>query len=178
ERHLACTLPKGDRQSVLLDMSTQLGITLFTPLECERSVVKAGGNSPARWRKICLEACKQSRRLYLPVIESPATVQDVTARAVARGSRVWIAHTVDHAVTVINAVNHTPGDVTILIGPEGGFTEEEVRQAVAHGAGALRLGNSILRIETAAVALIAAFATIPARTSAKLPDGSLPADSG
>jgi 16S rRNA (uracil1498-N3)-methyltransferase len=178
ERHLACALPKGDRQSVLLDMATQLGMTRFTPLECERGVVKAGGNSPGRWRKICLEACKQSQRFYLPVIESPTTVQDVTARAVARGARAWIAHTAENAVTVIDAVNRTPGDVTLLIGPEGGFTPGEVGQAVAHGAGVLRLGNAILRIETAAIALIAAFANIPTRTPINPRDGSLPADSG
>ncbi|MCR4301047.1 MAG: 16S rRNA (uracil(1498)-N(3))-methyltransferase [Sulfuricaulis sp.] len=178
ERHLACALPKGDRQSVLLDMATQLGVTRFTPLECERSVVKAGGNSPGRWRKICLEACKQSRRFYLPVIESPTTVQDVTTKAIARGSRVWVAHPGEESVTVIDAVNHTPGDVTLLIGPEGGFTHEEIGLAVGYGAGVLRLGNSILRIETAAVALIAAFAISP-RPHPVNPRGELsPADLG
>lgn len=164
QRHLACALPKGDRQSVLLDMTTQLGMTRFTPLACERRVANPGANSPARWRKICLEACKQARRLHLPMIDSPSTVQDVTAQAMALGNRVWVAHPSEHALNVLEAVNQTPGDVTILIGPEGGFTEEEVAQATALGAKALRLGNSILRIETAAVALIAAFANIPSRT--------------
>ncbi len=161
ERHLACALPKGDRQSVLLDMATQLGMTRFTPLACERRVANPGANSPARWRKICLEACKQARRLHLPAIDPASAVQDVTARAMARGSRVWVAHPTEHAVNVLDAANQSSGDVTILIGPEGGFTEEEVGQATALGAQALRLGNSILRIETAAVALIAAFATNP-----------------
>lgn len=158
ERHLACALPKGDRQRVLLDMTTQLGMTRFTPLTCDRRVANPGANSPARWRKICLEACKQARRLHLPMIDSPSTVRDVTTRAMARGNRVWVAHPAEHALDVLDAVNQTPGDVTILIGPEGGFTEEEVGQATALGANVLRLGNSILRIETAAVVLIAAFA--------------------
>jgi 16S rRNA (uracil1498-N3)-methyltransferase len=156
--HLACALPKGDRQQVLLDMVTQLGMTRFTPLDCERSVVRPGANSTARWRKICLEACKQSRRLHLPAIEATSTVPDVTRRAAAEGSHVWFAHSTAQAVSVTAAINQQANDVTLLVGPEGGFTEAEMEQAVAAGARPLTLGASILRIETAAVALVAAFA--------------------
>jgi len=156
--HLACALPKGDRQQVLLDMATQLGMTRFTPLDCARSVVKSGANSPARWRKICLEACKQSRRLYLPAIEATSTLPDAARRATAEGSQVWLAHPAAQAVSITAAINQPANDVTLLVGPEGGFTETEIEQAVAAGARPLTLGTSILRIETAAVALVAAFA--------------------
>jgi 16S rRNA (uracil1498-N3)-methyltransferase len=156
--HLACALPKGDRQQVLLDMATQLGMTRFTPLDCARSVVRSGANSPARWRKICLEACKQSRRLYLPAIEENSTAPDVARRAVAEASQVWLAHPAAQAVSITAAINQPVNDVTLLVGPEGGFTETEIEQAVAAGAKPLTLGASILRIETAAVALVAAFA--------------------
>ncbi|MEW6330565.1 MAG: RsmE family RNA methyltransferase [Pseudomonadota bacterium] len=154
---LACALPKGDRQNVLLDMATQLGMTRFTPLDCARSVVKPGANSAARWRKICLEACKQSRRPYLPAIEAVATVHGLARRAAAEGSQVWLAHPAAQAVSAAAAVAQRADDVTLLVGPEGGFTEAEIEQAVAAGAQPLTLGASILRIETAAVALIAAF---------------------
>lgn len=156
--HLASALPKGDRQNVLLDMATQLGMTRFTPLNCERSVVKPGANSAARWRKICLEACKQSRRFHLPIIDTASMVRDVVKRAAAEGGSAWLAHPAALAVTVSTAVNQKANDVTILVGPEGGFTEDEIEQAVAAGARPLTLGTSILRIETAAVALVAAFA--------------------
>lgn len=156
--HLACALPKGDRQQVLLDMATQLGMTRFTPLDCARSVVKPGANSPARWRKICLEACKQSRRLHLPTIEAGSTLPDVARRAAAEGSQMWLAHPAAQAVSVTAALNQQENDVTLLVGPEGGFTQAEMEQAVAAGARPLTLGASILRIETAAVALVAAFA--------------------
>jgi 16S rRNA (uracil1498-N3)-methyltransferase len=157
--HLACALPKGDRQSVLLDMATQLGMTRFTPLTCERSVVKPGANSMERWRKICLEACKQSRRFYLPILETESTATDIVIRSAAEGNSVWLAHPPAQAMSVSAAVNQNTKGVTILIGPEGGFTEAEIDQAVAAGARPLSLGTSILRIETAAVALLAAFAT-------------------
>ncbi|MCR4331719.1 MAG: 16S rRNA (uracil(1498)-N(3))-methyltransferase [Sulfuricaulis sp.] len=156
--HLACALPKGDRQSTLLDMATQLGITGFTPLVCERSVVKPGANSAERWRRICLEACKQSRRPYLPILHASATPQEIVAREAGRANIVWIAHPSAAAVAVSRAVEQSASaDVTILVGPEGGFTELEVERTTGAGAQPIALGSAILRIETAAVALVAAF---------------------
>ncbi len=155
--HLACAIPKGDRQQVLLDMATQLGMTDFTPLACERSVVKPGTGNRERWRRICLEACKQSRRLYLPAIHEPASPREVATQAVAARFDLWIAHPGDRAIPVsVLATNRdrTRG-ATILIGPEGGFTQEEVDAVSAAGGTALALGQAVLRIETAAVALLA-----------------------
>ncbi len=170
--HLACALPKGDRQSSLLDMAVQLGMTEFTPLECKRSIVKPGKGSAVRWRRICLEACKQSRRTHLAAIDSPATPREVVNRAIARGGAVWMAHPCAQAIPVSSAVNQTASaDITILVGPEGGFTEEEAAQASAGGAGRLVLGSAILRIETAAVALMAAFA-LAAGTARPKRDGA------
>jgi 16S rRNA (uracil1498-N3)-methyltransferase len=147
--HLACALPKGDRQSVLLDMATQLGMTQFTPLVCERGVVKPGAHSPERWRRICLEACKQSRRVYLPELHEPASPVQV----MASHHGAWIAH--PSGVTAGAMLAGTlPDKLTLLVGPEGGFTEEEVRQAVKQGARAVSLGPAILRIETAAIGLL------------------------
>ncbi|MFB3088665.1 MAG: 16S rRNA (uracil(1498)-N(3))-methyltransferase [Acidiferrobacterales bacterium] len=62
---LACALPKGGRQSILLEMATQLGINVFWPLQCERSSVKPGATASRRWQRICVEACKQSRQGWL-----------------------------------------------------------------------------------------------------------------
>ncbi|WP_372523965.1 16S rRNA (uracil(1498)-N(3))-methyltransferase [Sulfuricaulis sp.] len=156
--HLACALPKGDRQGTLLDMATQLGITEFTPLACERSVVRPGANSAERWWRICLEACKQSRRPYLPILHAPATPQEIVVQEASRTNTVWIAHPSAAAVTVSCAVEqNASADVTILVGPEGGFTEGEVERTTGAGAQPIALGSAILRIETAAVALVAAF---------------------
>jgi len=156
--HLACALPKGDRQGTLLDMATQLGMTEFTPLACERSVVRPGANSAERWWRICLEACKQSRRPYLPILHASATPLEMMAREADRANSVWIAHPSATAVAVSRAVEqNASADVTILVGPEGGFTEDEVARTIGAGARQIALGTAILRIETAAVALVAAF---------------------
>lgn len=152
--HLACALPKGERQHVLLDIATQLGMTRFTPLDCARSIVKPGLNSAARWRKICLETCKQSRRLHLPVIEPPTSLEEFLARR-ANGN-LWIAHPSSSpgAAASLSAAD----DVTFLVGPEGGFTEAEISLVTARGGRTVSLGPNVLRIETAAVALLAAVA--------------------
>ena len=143
---------------MLFRSATQLGMTRFTPLHCERSVVKPATGARERWRRICLEACKQSRRFYLPVIDPSAPPREVAARAVMEKNQVWIAHPAAAAISVTQAVTRSAArDVTILVGPEGGFTEAEVQQTSAGGAGALTLGAAILRIETAALAALAAF---------------------
>jgi len=147
--HLACALPKGDRASVLLDMVTQLGVASFTPLLCERSVVDPGEGTLERLRRICLEACKQSRRVYLPEVHAPAKFADV----LARGDAKWIAHPSGKPV---GSFSSAPQPLTLLIGPEGGFTPEEIEDATQAGAECVALGNTILRIEAAAVALVAA----------------------
>lgn len=157
--HLASALPKSDRQAVLLDMATQLGMCSFTPLDCEHNVVRPGPRAASRWRRICLEACKQSRRLYLPDIHSPATPAQTAAHATAAGHAVVLAHPAgtDSGAPFGPAAESVTA-VTVLVGPEGGFTEKEVREVCAHGALTVGLGAAILRIETAAVALLARLA--------------------
>jgi 16S rRNA (uracil1498-N3)-methyltransferase len=148
--HLACALPKGDRAAVMLDMATQLGVSSFTPLLCERSVVDPGEGTLERLRRVCLEACKQSRRAYLPTIHTPIKFRD----AVAREGVKWIAHPDGAAVNNLTSAQDQP--LTLLIGPEGGFTEDELSDAARNGALRVALGEGILRIEAAAVALCAA----------------------
>jgi len=147
--HLMCALPKGDRQAVLLDMATQLGITDFTPLVCDRSVVMAGEQRAGRWARICLGACKQSRRLFLPRLHPPASPGTIALRGAA-----LLAH--PDGVALRTALPEASAGLTILIGPEGGFTDPELHALEVAGARRVSLGAGILRIETAAVALLAA----------------------
>jgi len=152
--HLACALPKGDRLSTLLDMGTQLGMASFTPLMCEHSVVRPGAVAIERWQRICLEACKQSRRAWLPSLRSAADPGSVAREAAIHGAPVWIAHPDGRTLDAKSFGGEH--DRWFLIGPEGGFTNAEIAAAEAHGAHRVGLGEGILRIETAALALLAA----------------------
>lgn len=149
--HLASALPKGDRQRVLIDMVTQLGIHRFTPLVCEHSVVKAGENSIGRWQRIMIEACKQSRQAWLPQIGDAATVEGLV-HSIAGSCTIVISHPDGRPLADILPGADQP--IVILIGPEAGFTTDEVETVTGAGGVAVSLGRSILRTETAAVAAV------------------------
>ena len=147
---LATAIAKGDRQSTLLDMAIQLGISAWQPLLCHRSVSKVGKNSYERWQRICLEACKQSGAAWLPELLPAEKPDDVAKAACAEGREVLLAHPDGEAM---NATSDR--DKLLMVGPEGGFTDDEIKHIVAAGARKISLGQNILRIETAAVSLLA-----------------------
>ena len=153
--HLACALPKGDRLSTLLSMATQLGMTDFTPLVARRSVVQPGAETPERWQRVVREACKQSRRPWQPVIHSPASPAE-SAESAGASARVLLMDRAGEPIT--NLLGPSPGDCLVLVGPEGGFDDEEIAELSEAGARPCALARGILRIETAAAAALAALA--------------------
>lgn len=146
--HLAAAVPKGERQRTLLDMGAQLGMASFTPLLCVRSIVKPSSKSRGRWLKICLEACKQSRQPYLPIIHDARTPEQFVDHMGTNRAMILVAHA---AGNPINEIDAAADEVALLIGPEGGFTEREVATFLAQGAITVSLGARVLRVETAAV---------------------------
>ncbi|MFL6713014.1 MAG: RsmE family RNA methyltransferase [Sulfurifustis sp.] len=153
---LYCALPKGDRVAVLLDMATQLGMSRFTPIMWRRSVNAPGARAVERWRRICLEACKQSRRLFLPEIASPNDAGAAVQHAKAAGTRILVAHP-GAGASSLSAINISgAARIGFFIGPEGGLTDDEVSALSLENVDFVDLGPAILRIETAAVALLAA----------------------
>ncbi|NIP89698.1 MAG: 16S rRNA (uracil(1498)-N(3))-methyltransferase [Gammaproteobacteria bacterium] len=174
--HLASAVAKGERQSVLLDMATQLGMSAYTPLLCERSAMRPSPAATRRWQRIVLEACKQSRRLYAPTLHPPADPSTVAQHAVAAGDTVWMA---DPAAAVFNprAVPAAAARATLMIGPEGGFTDAERDALTAAGAMPVGLGETILRIELAAVTALNVYrlaALPPAAAAAARASGDSP----
>ena len=152
--HLASALPKGDRQSVLMDMMTQLGVTDFTPLRCERSVACQGQRSVERWRRLILEACKQSRRAWLPTLHAEASFTEVVDDIGLEGYTRLVADPSGVSITELGGVQLEKSNLSLMVGPEGGFSDTET--AILRDANVIpvRLGDGILRIETAAVALV------------------------
>ena len=158
--NLCCAVPKGDRMATLLDMATQLGMTRFTPIRWARSVVEPSERAADRWRRICLEACKQSRRLYVPEIGSASTPTDAVAKAQADGARLILAHPqADTARQSTSQSGAGPTQIALFVGPEGGLMDAELSLLRDASADFWNLGRGILRIETAAIALIATVST-------------------
>jgi 16S rRNA (uracil1498-N3)-methyltransferase len=147
--HLASALPKGDRQKTMLDMATQAGMQIFTPLRCERSIAAPGKNAAERWQRVTIESSKQCRRAWLPEIRPEAALADFLD-AQSSGAQLFLASADGVSVSDLPqaAMNQ---ELVILVGPEGGFTSDELILIHGHCRGEVRLAPSVLRTETAAV---------------------------
>jgi 16S rRNA (uracil1498-N3)-methyltransferase len=144
---LAVSLPKGDRQKVLVEKLVELGVTRLIPLETERSVAEGTPTALARLRRQVIEASKQCGRNRLMEIAQPQTLAQLLAEPPATPRRL-LAHPTGNAPK-----SSPPGPALVAVGPEGGFTDAEVASATSSGWEIASLGPRILRIETAALAL-------------------------
>ena len=155
--HLAFAPPKGKRLDWLLEKTTELSVASLQLLLCQRSVVtpKCGPANRLRWQAICTSAARQSKLTYLPRILPPVELTELVS-AEPSGTGV-IAHTAPSAPPLAQVLDAAQGEqITLLVGPEGGWTEAELRAAKTAGFLPARVGQTILRVETAAVAMIAA----------------------
>lgn len=144
--HLACAIPKGDRSATLIESCMPFEPASVTPLACERSVQRMTANLAARLDRIALESCKQSRQPWSCMVG--AEISPEAAVRAAKG-RALIVH--PGGAPLRDAVRGVDA-VTVLIGPEGGFSDREVAACEAAGAVRVGLGPTILRIELAATA--------------------------
>ena len=144
---VATALPKGDRQSVMLNMLAQLGVAAIIPLETERSVTKSASTFAKRAQRILIEACKQSRSPHVPTLYDSCSIQDALHQ---HDGPAILAHPGYASLHDVQAGIEAE-DIMILIGPEGGFSDDEVA-SMGDQVTCASLGDTILRVETAAVA--------------------------
>ncbi len=152
---IAVALPKGDRQRVLVEKLSELGVDRLIPLAAERAVAQPTASAIQRLVAIVIAACKQSGRNWLMTIDPPQKVQDLCT-TMANNSKIlgWFA---DPAGTPLSQEHSslTTSEFFGLVGPEGGWTEDERNLAVQAGCAPISLSPNILRVETAAIALAA-----------------------
>lgn len=153
--HLGVALPKGDRQKVLIEKLVELGTTRLTPLISRRGVAQPTDGALARLERSVTEACKQCRRNLRMEIAAPQTWERFAAETAA--DLRLLAHVAppDGALPSPLPAPIAGTSLVAAVGPEGGWTDEEVAVAVAAGWRIVTLGPRILRVETAAVALAA-----------------------
>ncbi|MFG0286002.1 MAG: RsmE family RNA methyltransferase [Phycisphaerales bacterium JB039] len=133
--------PKGDRLEHMIDQLSQVGAACWRPLESQRSGPGPRAGKLDRLRRVAIEAAKQCGRAWLLEIGAPITL----AEALRAGSRVVLLDASGEPVSV------TTDNTTILVGPEGGWSESELTDARESGATVARLGPLTMRIEVAAV---------------------------
>ena len=155
---LYAALIKFDHFEWLIEKATELGVDAITPFEArrsERGLDRAAGKRVERWRRIAVEASEQSRRDHLPVIDDPVSFENVVnAAAEFRYALDESAGAVLLLQTIPNA-RSASDRVALLLGPEGGWTDEERKAFLDAGWTAVSLGPRILRAETAAIAALA-----------------------
>ena len=150
-------IPRGDRMDFIVQKATELGVRRIVPLLCQRSVVRLGDgqaeSKAAHWRAVAVSACEQCGRNRIPTIDTPRQLvaylgEDAPAAA----------------LRLVMEPDSVPGPgfqgvpgaaVEVAIGPEGGFSAEELDAFGVAGFRRLKLGPRILRTETAAIAALA-----------------------
>jgi 16S rRNA (uracil1498-N3)-methyltransferase len=150
---IAAALPKGDRQKWMVEKLTELAAHRLMPLATARSVAEATPSAIARLQRQVIEACKQCRRNQLLEITEPMRLQDVCGSRDADTLGLLTDPTGQPAARLLAS---QPTNILALVGPEGGFTDDERQLALDAGFTPIRLGPHILRVETAAVAIAAA----------------------
>jgi 16S rRNA (uracil1498-N3)-methyltransferase len=151
--HLGQVMSRGERMDYAIQKATELGVNKITPLFSSRCEVKLDlqrqAKRAAHWQQIAISACEQSGRIDVPHIHSPQTLESWLENTQAQAKLVLHPHQ-----TQPLASQTKPASCALLIGPEGGLTDQEVEQAHTHGYTGLSLGPRILRTETAPLAAL------------------------
>jgi 16S rRNA (uracil1498-N3)-methyltransferase len=163
---LAQALVKGERGELAVELATEAGVDGILPWRAARCVARweegpRGEKALARWRSTVREAAKQARRPWLPIVEEPVTTAALASRVAA----------VDRAVVLHEAASERLADVPLpergelllVVGPEGGVTDDEVDALVSAGARPVRLGAEVLRASTAATVALGALGVLTGR---------------
>jgi 16S rRNA (uracil1498-N3)-methyltransferase len=163
-------IPKAERSELAIELATEAGADAFVAWQAARCVARWDDGPRAekglrRWRAVARSAARQSRRAFIPdvdgVLSTAALVQRIRDDD-AGGALVLALHEsatvpfVDHQVAQVDSV-------TLIVGPEGGITDEEIAEFTAAGAHAVRLGPTVLRTSTAAAVALGALGVLTSR---------------
>jgi 16S rRNA (uracil1498-N3)-methyltransferase len=150
-------IPKGDRGELAVEEMTEVGVDRIVPWAAARCVPvwrgERGARSLARWRATAREAAKQSRRAWIPEVSEAVSAPDV-AQAITKAA--WAIVLEPEAAESLGGLEPPEsGDLLVVVGPEGGITDDESAAFRAAGATARRLGPTVLRTSTAGAVAVA-----------------------
>jgi 16S rRNA (uracil1498-N3)-methyltransferase len=154
---LACAIPKRSNMDDIIDKLTQAGVDRIIPLKTKRVIVNFDEEKKRsrleRWCKIAQSAAQQAKRNTLPIIEPVKDIKKVILESKNYALKLIPTLTGERKTLKEVLQTHKPRSVLVFIGPEGDFTDEEVDLAKQSGFIPVTLGNLVLRVETAAVAV-------------------------
>lgn len=162
-------LPKAERSELAVDLMTEAGVDVIVPWQAARSIARWSGAKAAKgvdkWRATAATAAKQARRPWIPEVRDLSTtidVRDLCARVHADGGVVAMLH--EDGATAFAEVDFTgAAEVVLVIGPEGGLTDQEVADLSALGARSVVLGPEVLRTAAAGAVALGALGAVTDR---------------
>ena len=155
-------LPKGEKMELIIQKAVELGVSEMIPLESENCIVQLKGDKAEkkrlRWQGISEAAAKQSKRSVIPAVSSVSTwkeafslVKNAEIKLIPYENAKGVGFTKEELLRVEELGQKSGGTIALCIGPEGGFSKEEVEEAKKEGFLPISLGKRILRTETAAI---------------------------
>jgi len=149
---------KASRMDWAVEKAAECGASAFIPLESRYSVVEPGAGKVRRWRSLALAAAKQSRRLQVMEVSEPSSLDALlTGWRDRRNAGIFLCNVSGESPGLkefLDLMMKDVAEILILIGPEGGWSEEEIAAAKEAGAATISLGDHTLRTETAVVAAV------------------------
>jgi len=154
--HLGQGISRGDRMDYTLQKSVELGVSEITPLFTERCGVKLSGDRLQKkvdqWQKIVISACEQSGRAKIPVVHQPVSLEDWLVNC-PQSLKLNLHPKAEHSIM---SLPNESKDIALLVGPEGGLSDQEIESAHQRSFIPVLLGPRVLRTETAALTAITA----------------------
>jgi 16S rRNA (uracil1498-N3)-methyltransferase len=158
---LAQAISSGERMEFTLQKAVELGVAAIQPIAAERSVVKLSGDRAEKrrehWQNVVISACEQSGRAVVPQVAPILSLSDWLGLRQEFALKLLLSPTAEHTLHTLPV---SAGDFCLLIGCEGGLSPAEQQTAESCGFIPTRLGNRVLRTETAALAALAAMQTL------------------
>ena len=150
-------LPEKERMELIIQKTTELGVSVILPFQSERSISlnerEAKQKKAHRWQYITVKAVQQSRRAKVPWVGECQSFQEVLGDCKGDGLKILLYEKEGENLKSI-LKQYPTQKIYVMVGPEGGFTEQEVRLAKKEGFIPVKLGQRILRTETAAISLV------------------------
>ncbi|HEZ2293028.1 TPA: 16S rRNA (uracil(1498)-N(3))-methyltransferase [Neisseria meningitidis] len=155
------SISSGERMDFTLQKSVELGVTAIQPVISERCIVRLDGERAAkrlaRWQEIVISACEQSGRNTVPPVLPIIGYREALDKMPSESTKLIMSI---NRARKLGDIRQPSGAIVFMVGPEGGWTEQEEQQAFDAGFQAVTLGKRILRTETAPLAALAAMQTL------------------
>jgi len=163
--HLGQAVSRGEKMDWVIQKAVELGVKEITPVITQYTQAKASEQKLEHWRKIIISACEQCGRNMMPVLHGAANLSDWLNKIKISENKVNLIFEPEAVINLgsldcFTSQKDAKLAMTLLIGPEGGFSSEEITLSQQYCFQSVKLGNRILRTETAAIAAISALQTL------------------